>query len=198
MSNNIQSFDLPSSAQTQEALISLVGEVGLKAEQFFRESFRRQGYIDKIFIPWKKRQGGKATRQFGDGGNILGGATLIKSGNLRRSIYRTEATMGDGSMSITFGNQVPYAAAHNNGFKGTVNIGQHNRRLFTKVKTKLLTKSGKTRNKTDKVQKGVTSVQAHTRKMNLPRRRFIGPSQELNLMVEKMLIKTGNQLLNNK
>jgi phage gpG-like protein len=194
--SKIQTFNLPTQAQTREAIIALAGEVGLKAEQFFRESFRRQGFIDKIFIPWKKRQGGKATRKFGDGGKISGGAILVKTGNLRRSVYRTQASLGDGSVAITFGNQVPYAAAHNDGFKGTVNIGQHSRRLFTKVKTKMLTKSGKTRNKTDKVQKSVTTVQAHTRAMNLPRRRFIGPSQELNLMVEKMLTQTGNQLLN--
>lgn len=192
--SKIQTFNLPTAQQTRLALLLLAGEVGLKAEQFFRESFRRQGFIDKIFIPWKKRSGDKSTRRFGDGGKISGRAILVKSGNLRRSIYRTQATLSNGSVAITFGSTVPYAAVHNDGFKGAVSVAQHSRRLFTKVRTKMLTKKGQLRNKTDKLQKGVITVRAHTRYMNIPRRRFIGPSQQLNLMVEKMLTQAGNKL----
>lgn len=36
-------------------LIQKAGAIGLMAEKFFRQSFRDQGFTDKVFIPWKKR-----------------------------------------------------------------------------------------------------------------------------------------------
>ena len=178
-------------------MITLAGDVGFHTEKFFRASFKNQGFTDKIFIPWKKKKGGKKTRSFGDGGKIAGKAILVKSGNMRRQVYRTQSSQGQ-NFVLEFGNTVPYFKVHNDGFKGTVTIPEHTRRLFTKVKTKFVTKKGKTQNTTVKTQKAVVKVSSHSRKMDIPRRRVIGPSVVLSKEIETMMAKTGNKLLTGK
>lgn len=85
---------------------------------------------------------------------------------------------------------MPYAAVHNDGFKGPVAVSEYSRRLFSKQKTQYVDKSGKTRNTTVKTQKTVVKVKAHTRKMNIPRRRFMGESLVLSGMIEELLTES--------
>lgn len=89
--------------------------LGNTAVNFYKDSWNREGYIDKRFSRWKPRQRteGKPRR------------TLVKTGRLRRSIrYRTL------SNTITIYSDVPYAQVHNEGGKviARQRVRQHTRR----------------------------------------------------------------------
>ncbi|MBL0144915.1 MAG: hypothetical protein IPP48_03305 [Chitinophagaceae bacterium] len=145
------------------------GMAGKKAMRFINDNFRNQSWEG---VPWKKRKGGKRNK---------GRALLIDRGILRRgNNFKT----GDGT--TTTYNYVKYAKAHNNGFNGTVAIKAHNRRLFGKFKvSSVATKKTSTK----RLQKGTTTVKAHSRWMRMPRRQFMPtaerPSPTLNSSIEK-------------
>lgn len=106
-----------------------------------------------------------------------GSSILIKSGRGRRGM-RVISTSATG---FVYGNDVPYMAAHNRGFSGTVKVKAYKRNKYSKSKqgTGKFTKSGKERMKTVSTLSGSKNVKAHTRRMNLPRRQFAGKSQQL-------------------
>jgi Mu-like prophage protein gpG len=90
-----------------------------------------------------------------------GGSLLIASGNMMNSIRPTEVNQQQ--VVISAGNQhVNYAKAHNEGVNETVTVPAHSR-----------TKNGKT-----------FSVKQHDKKMNIPKRQFMGESKELNKQIE--------------
>lgn len=147
--------------------------VATEAVNFSKERFREQGWKDQVLEPWVKR------RQ--DRKKDHGRAVLVKSGRLRRSI-KTHIS----GMDVTISTDVPYAAAHNEGFKGEVSdsVGEYTRKAHTR--------KGYTR-KDGKAIKA-TQVAAHkvgqfTRKRNvdLPKRQFIGPSAALDRAVVKII-----------
>jgi len=83
------------------------------------------------------------------------GAVLVSSGRLKRSIRKILVT----NDVVVIGTDVPYASIHNNGFRGRESVKMHNR----------------------KSRKGKSfKVNSFSRKMNMPRRRFIGESNVLN------------------
>jgi len=129
--------------------------LGNEATNFFRESFRRQGWKDRVTEMWKARNPKYAARN-------TGRAILINSGRLRNSIRLISH-----SFSLTeIGTDVPYAAAHNWGFSGRVNVPRHQRRG----------RDGK-----------YHEVQAHTKQMNMPRRQFMGNSDTLEKEIERII-----------
>lgn len=147
--------------------------VATEAVNFSKERFREQGWRDRALEPWPKRKRDRKKDH--------GRAVLVKSGRLRRSI-KSQITGFD----ITISTDVPYAAAHNEGFKGEVSdsVGEYTRKAHTR--------KGYTR-KDGKAIKP-TQVAAHkvgqfTRKRNvdLPKRQFIGPSASLNRAVVKII-----------
>lgn len=79
---------------------------------------------------------------------LSGQALHVRTGTLRRSINRLVVQQGN-SVYGQVGTNVAYAAAHEYGFSGVVNV-----REFTRGKTG-------------------ASVRAHTRQMNLPERSFL-------------------------
>lgn len=82
---------------------------------------------------------------------------LIKTGALRRSIqHRVE---GDG---VRFTSGVAYAVAHNEGMHTTQTIRSHIRRVGGRRVT----------------------VRRHTRRVNLPERRFVGPGPETDAIIK--------------
>lgn len=133
------------------------GMAGKMAMRFINNNFRQQSWEG---IPWKKRRGGKRNQ---------GRALLIDRGILRRGT-NFKALSGQ----VLVYNHVRYAAAHNNGFTGTVAIPAHRRRLYGKFKTSSL-KTKKSR--LAKQYRGETNVKAHSRKMRLPRRQFMPTDQ---------------------
>lgn len=88
------------------------------------------------------------------------GATLVRSARLKRSIRKLHVSRE----VITVGTDVPYAKIHNQGFRGTVNVKAHTR-----------TRDGKKVN-----------VNGFTRRINVPKRQFIGESAVLKKRIERL------------
>lgn len=131
--------------------------VGNMAVNFFKDSFRRQGFIEDTALDrWQPR---KNQQKKGAKRNIL-----VKTGALRRSIRIIRSGMG----YVVVGTDLPYAKIHNEGgtIKGKFHIRQHNRRAFTRT----------WKGKRQKVK--ASTVTNHTRKVNtrIPQRKFIGLS----------------------
>jgi len=143
---------------------------------FFDNSFKRQGWEDKGFTKWKKRQSKK---------NNKGRSILIKSGALRRSIKVKEQNWH----RIVITSNLPYSAIHNEGFKGKENVKEHTRRTFGKVKVSEIS-TRKTRKIKAVIKTGIVS--AHIRNMDMPKRQFMGNSQKLREKQKKIIVKAIN------
>jgi phage gpG-like protein len=142
----------------------LPNRVSNLAANDFKDNFKRQGYrstglgINK----WKKRAKVKNKRD-------ASRAILVKSGRLRRGI---QPSPQPGVARVI--NKVPYANAHNEGSKETVKVKAHKRHKWKTEKVKV---NG--RNKKLKQRTAVIKVKSHSRKMNLPPRRFMVTTQPL-------------------
>lgn len=128
--------------------------VGGLAVTFFKESWRRQGWLDKSLQKWLPRRHPSPSD--------AGKAILVQRGHLRNSIR----ILSSDSQSVVVGSTLPYAEPHNDGGRGSVTVRQHTRR----------TPRG-----------GLSTVRQHTRAMNVPQRRFIGDSSEVNKLVDKKI-----------
>lgn len=153
----------------------LITKVAAIMLQFTDDRFREQGWKDETLQPWQKRKNNKD----------VGRSILIKSGRLRRGNRIISTTEN----SVTIGNDVPYAEAHNDGFHGSVTVKAHSRKSFATIKivTDKLTKSGKKRKATALKVIGDIQVKSFTRKMNMPERRFMGKSKALSKSVRDMI-----------
>lgn len=85
------------------------------ALNFFRHSFRQQGFTDRGLSKWKKRSPD----------NDPGRAVLVKTGALRNSLKYTVA-----GRRVTISTDIPYAQIHNEGgtASGTANVRAHTRK----------------------------------------------------------------------
>lgn len=130
---------------------------------FTKERFAAQSWLGSRVEPWQKRKAKKDNN---------GRAILVKSGRLKRS--PRPITKGD---MAGVGIDVPYAQIHNDGFKGMVQVKAHTRKRskaqrIATIKT-IKPLSGINAGKAI----GQTQVKAHGMRMNMPRRRFVGPSE---------------------
>lgn len=145
---------------------------GEHALRFIDSNFAAQGWRGAAFSPWKpvKRQG----------------LILVKTGRLRRG---NSFTVTPGIAHVK--NNVPYAAAQNNGFTGIVSVRAHTRRNLEgkKVATGKLSKSGIAKVQTIHTVKSEITVKAHTRKMNLPARQFMPRSLQDSPVFENIIVK---------
>ena len=139
---------------------------------FTKERFRQQNWLSGGAQPWKKRKINKDASR----------AILRKSGRLARS--PRPITKGD---MAGIGIDVPYAQVHNDGFAGIVNVKAHHRNKYgkKKVASGKFNKNGSERMKTVTGVTGIGDVKAHTRKVNIPRRRFVGPSATMMVRLQK-------------
>jgi phage gpG-like protein len=157
--------------KNKNRLMPVLGQV---AVNFFQDRFRAQAWTDRFAKRWQPR---KPPDKKG-----RGRAILVKSGALRNSIHVKTWNRNQVIVSAP----KSYAAAHNEGFKGTINIPEHTRRIRGRVAVYSL----KTRRKsTRRVTLGVTTVRAHSRKMNLPQRQFMGNSETLSRRFDRLFIK---------
>lgn len=180
MSSKRNDFDIkPITRELDRRMKQIPRKMGVIALDHFDKSFKNQGFTDSSLQPWRKTQSGK-TNTFG---RRPSQSILIKSGRLRRGTRR--ATVNSRFVRIV--NDVPYAEVHNEGFKGTVKVPAHTR----DVKTFSYNIKTRSRNKKP-VGKREVPVRLHTRKMNMPRRRFMGKSRMMNADIEKMIIKEVN------
>lgn len=141
----------------------LPDKVGALAVRFFKKRFEEQAWVDIITEPWKEREGNTDP----------GRGILVKSGRTKRSIRKIFANREE----VMLGTDVPYAQVHNEGFRGTVQVKAHTRRRTGRT--------GRTRS-TDE-QQGEISVSAHSRRVNYPRRQFMGQSAVLNRDIERFI-----------
>jgi phage gpG-like protein len=144
-------------------LLTLPIKIGDTAVLFTKQRFAQKNWIGNNVEYWRPRK--KFTR-WGATPRNKGRALLVDTGRLRRSIR----IMGKTATTVTVGSDVPYAKAHNDGFKGkaTQRVTPHTRKLK---------------------QGGTTNVKAHDRtiQMNIPRRRFIGQSQYLSKQIQRII-----------
>lgn len=161
----------------RQTLLTLPIKVGDTAVLFSKQRFREQSWVDYATEPWKRRKTG-AKRN-------TGRAILMSTGRLRRSI-RIMRTTRD---SVTIGSDVPYARVHNEGFMGIVGVKGHTRTKWvkTKIETGKLTPKGNKSMRTMTTAGGEYTVKAHNRKMNMPRRQFMGSSKVLDKQVTRLI-----------
>lgn len=152
-------------------------KVAARCVSYFLESFRKQGWKDNTFQSWKSR---KVAGKKGKNRNLL-----VKSGRLRRAVNTGLAKVVSWNL-IRFEIDLPYAAIHNEGFDGTENVKSHKRRIKTKVKVSSLRTSHRT---TVRATVGETQVEAHTRHMKMPKRKYMGDSKELRRIIVEMIQK---------
>ena len=139
---------------------SLAKTIGNEAVNFAKDSFKKQGFEESPgrVNKWKKRKPGAPRNK---GRNILS-----DTGQGKRSIRRGLTTR----TQVRIVTDTPYMKAHNEGarIRGRARVKAHRRR----------TASGRR-----------VPVKSHHRQVDfwLPRRRFIGPSGELNRRINRRI-----------
>jgi phage gpG-like protein len=127
----------------------------------YKNNFNEGGFTDTSFVRWpasKKNDGG---------------ATLVKSGNLRRSIRTVNIT----SNSFSIISDLPYSDIMNEG--GVLTATQKNVAFF---KAQMI-KNKKNPTEFSKWSK-IYGTMIHNGKLVIPKRKFLGPSQDI---VNKMI-----------
>lgn len=148
-------------------------------KNFFQDRFRDQAWYDTKYEPWAKRKPGAERDK--------GRAILTDRGTLKREVRIKQADWG----AVVVGDDVKYAGAHNNGFKGVVTVPEHSR-IATRTVATRYNKNGKASKTGRKRIRGASHVvRTHTRKMDLPKRQFIGNSALLNRLINRDFV---NQL----
>ncbi len=170
--NNITSLIGDQNRRMQLAIAVLPTRLGNEAVRWSKERFRQQGWKGNSNQPWKKRKGNTDPSR----------ATLVKSGALKRSVRMIGVT----KYTSIIGTDSPCARAHNEGAQGTVRVRAHDRRTYSRG-----TEKNKGRNTPmTRRQPGTTTVKAHTRKVNIPQRRFLGESPDLTRRLKKEVHET--------
>ena len=176
-----------------DALAESIGDlprmVGTEAVNFSKERFLQQNWYDTAPIPWPLRRhlrrGGKKRQQ---------GAVLVDSGRLKRSI-RIVSVSGT---AVIIGTDVTYAQMHNYGFKGKETVKAYRQRVKAhRRKITVKTKKGGTKKKVVQVKAHTRTIAAHQREVDMPRRRFLGESAELNRRIEKLITDTFVEAIKN-
>jgi len=162
----------------RQVLLYAPGMLGNMAVNFFLDRFRYQNWLGSTTEAWRQRRTNSPRNR--------GRSILVQSGRLRRSIRITRIS----GLTVTIGSDVPYAKAHNEGFRGTVSVKAHSRNKYGKerVKSGKFTKSGKERMKTIQTITATGQVKAHTRKVNILRRQFMGNSPVLEQQMNRRLL----------
>jgi phage gpG-like protein len=102
----------------------------------------------------------------------------VVSGQLRQSVRFTEAVIAGSTVTASIGSPVRYAAVHEFGFDGIVNVRPFFRKFrgrdqFAKVE-RVSKKTGRSYRTTIKSATGVSGVREHTRHMKIPARAPFG------------------------
>ena len=185
-------FNLKQAEQkARKAMEAAIVDVGNTAKVFFVQSFRKQGWDDKSVEKWKPRKKKTYKTKSGKTVDDTTRATLVKTGDLRRSIIRDPANRA--ALSIKIHTDLPYAKIHNDG--GTINReGFKGLMYYREVATNLATRKTQKRfaRTTGMKSRRAThameiNVGAYT--INMPKRQFMGDSYNLNEQVKKVIVK---------
>lgn len=169
-----------------KAIDRIPAKTGAEATRFFKERFTQESWIDVRTEPWKKRKRNNSKKRRR--------GILIKTGRLRRSI-RIAYKSTD---YLVIATDVPYAKAHNEGFRGTVTVKAYKRGLYKTEKRgtgvyNIRTRKEKMKTVTEKT--GEVTVKSHKRKMNLPKRQFMGNSYYLSKKLDRIMQAEINRAL---
>ena len=168
-------------------------KVGIVAVRHFKQNFREGGFVDGGVRPWKRTR-----RQDGKGSDSRYTPLTSRRNHLMRSI---QSEPGRGEVTIT--NPVEYAAIHNEG--GTVESSPtvtEKMRKMAWAKTYSLAgvrRGGKLPKELPK-EAAKWRALALTKKSklriraNIPKRQFIGESQELSQEINKMIMESINKI----
>jgi phage gpG-like protein len=157
----------------------LPAKMGAEAVLFSKERFRQQNWVDDSTKQWKldkKNVRSRKTRKRG---------ILIKSGRLMRSVRKIHVSRN----TIVIGTDVPYAKAHNEGFKGKVKVKAHTRGKYQKEKEGTgvySTRTRKERSRTVTKKTGKVKVKAHTKTLKIRQNQFLGNSAQLAKRIERL------------
>jgi phage gpG-like protein len=162
-------------AKIRKAILKLPLVLANEAVNWSKQNFTRQGFPGESFQSWPARKPGSRKN--------AGRAILVNTGRLKRGVQ----VISSSGLQAKFGVlDVPYAAAHNNGFKGTVNVKSYKRAKIATISQGFALK---------KSVVGIGVVGSHQRHMNLPRRRFIGYSPVLqSILARKATITLARDL----
>ena len=143
--------------------------VGSTAVSFFKDNFKRQGFLEDTGTKkWQDRKTKEKGRRR---------AILIKSGALRRSVQVKKAGYSANKIYVIVGSDMPYAQIHNQGgiINTTQQVRQHSRRTKTKIAT----------------------VKAHQRNVNttIPQRQFAGDRLRLHKTIKYHIFKKLKHIL---
>lgn len=157
-------MDLPDFKETQFKLMDIFDNLptwaGNAALNFFKDSWRRQGFVDTGFKAWPKRKHDAAS----SARNVL-----MKSGRLRRSL---RLRVGQGWFEIY--TDVPYAKAHNEGETIKQIVTARQRRFFWAMHSK-----AKKLGKGEEAGFWKSLALSQTLTIKMPKRQFMGPSRFL-------------------
>ena len=151
-------------------------------KNFFQDRFKTQDWIDHVTEPWKKRKPGSKRN--------TGRAILTDTGRLKRGIRIKQADWSN----VIVGNDVEYAEAHNSGVNIVVTVNEHSRIASRKVATRYKKNGQASKQGRKKIRGRTHQVKTHTRKMNLPKRQFIGNSAYLDRKIDREFIYELNKI----
>jgi phage gpG-like protein len=135
------------------------------ALEHFKRSFEKQGFMDSNFQAWPERK--NDTRP--------GGALLQQTGHLRDSTQITEATM----KRIIIANDAPYAKIHNEGGIMKIRVTKKMRKYFWFM----YKATGQEK------WKYMALTTKSSFMFRMPKRQFIGQSQNLNQRIDRAIVK---------
>lgn len=158
----------------------LPGFVGGLAVTFFKENFRRGGFVNERLEPWKPTKKGSP---FAKPKGSVGRNVLIRSGTLLRSIKvlrKTNRVVKVGSANV------PYANIHNEGGTITQKPTKKQRKFFWAMYKQTGDRAWK------------SAALADTITIKIPKRQFVGKSKALDRLIFRQIearlieILTGN------
>ena len=153
-------------------------KAGTLAVNFSKKRFVEQNWIDHATQTWKRRKerGRKRSAR----------AVLTRTGRLRRSIRKGKVT----DEYVIIETDVPYARIHNEGFRGTVNVKVHKRSKYKNRKEGTGVYSVRSRKERTRTVRDTTNthwVQSHKRRVNMPKRQYLGSSAVMNKQIQRMM-----------
>lgn len=179
-------------ANIESALAKLTPElpdiIGQTAVDWYKDSFKNQGFTDTTLVKWKPRREANGLDK-----------TLIKTANLRDSIrFRT---FGKTVVVFTGAESAAYASIHNRG--GKIAVTPRMKRFFWAMyaKSRGGTTSGRTSSRLTKANSAQGQAAKFWRAMALsktitiPKRQFIGESAGLRRRMAKRIKARFNELI---
>ena len=158
--------------------------VGAKLANFYKENYRKGGYLDNGFHPWsttwRQRMGAK-------GAEGRYSPLLSKRNRLFSAIQYSP-----GDASVTIYNNTPYAKIHNEGGETHPRVTKQMRKYFWAMYYK---NGGKNGSVLADTYKWMALTKKKTLSLKIPKRQFIYDSAEAKRMVKEIIKEETKKIL---